>query len=221
MAAGDFASSLITSYQDFLSILPPYLQSFLNLFILVLLISGYSIIIWKFYKFISKKNIFGLNLSKYNTAKHAFSIKLFASLLYLLEYIILIPFMIFIWFSLFTFLLFILAEEGIAVSTILFISAVVIAAIRMTSYYKKAISEDIAKILPLTFLAVFVLNPNLLNIDFMSRVISRFSEIPSFFSQIITYLGFIFLLEIVLRFFDFVFTILDLQSGDDEDEEKD
>lgn len=216
MVMGDLGSQIVETYNSFVSVLPPLFQDFLNLFLLVLLIFIYSLFIWKFYKFIAEKNIFGLDLNRYNKSEHPLFTKLVAGGLYFVEYIIVLPFLIFFWFGIFTFFLILLTEEGIDVGTILLISAVVIAAIRMAAYYQKGLAEEVAKILPFTLLAIFVLNPQFFTIGFFTRIISSIGEIPSFFSEIIGYLLFIIILEIILRLFEFLFSLF----GIDEEETK-
>ncbi len=183
MSVGDFMSQLFQEYEIFISTLPQLIQNFLNLFLFVLLIVIYSIFIWKFYKFIGTKNIFKFDLNKYNKSKHPLLTKIIAAGLYLLEYILVIPFIIFFWYAIFTFFLILFVEEAVAISTILFISAVAIAAIRMSSYlpkYGENLAKDLAKILPFTFLAVSVLNPNIFT-NIIGKLSERFSEISIFF----------------------------------------
>ena len=216
MAAGDLGVQIVEVYNSFVSVLPVPFQGFINLFLLVLLIFVYALFIWKFYKFIAEKNIFGLDLNKYNKSEHPLLTKLAAGGLYFLEYIIILPFLIFFWFAIFTFFLILLTEEGIEVGTILLISAVVIAAVRMAAYYQRGLAEEMAKILPFTLLAIFVLNPQFFTVGFLSRIISSINEIPSFLSAIIGYLAFIITLEIILRLFEFLFSLF----GIDEEEIK-
>ena len=214
---GNFGSQLLEAYNSFIATLPLPFQSFISLFLLVLVIFIYSLFIWKFYKFISEKNIFGLDLNKYNTAEKPFLTKLIAGGLYLVEYIIILPFLIFFWFAIFTFFLILLTGEGIEVGTILVISAVVIASIRMASYYDKNLAEEIAKILPFTLLAISVLNPNFFSKEFITRITSRLSEIPSFFQEILIYLAFIIILEVILRFFEFLFSLFGIEEIKEEE----
>lgn len=213
----NFGSQLLEAYNSFITTLPLPFQSFISLFLLVLVIFIYSLFIWRFYKFISEKNIFGLDLNKYNTAEKPFLTKLIAGGLYLVEYIIILPFLIFFWFAIFTFFLILLTGEGIEVGTILVISAVVIASIRMASYYKKELAEEIAKILPFTLLAISVLNPNFFSKEFITRITSRLSEIPSFFQDILIYLAFIIILEVILRFFEFLFSLFEIEEIKEEE----
>lgn len=199
-------STLVGYYNDFIGYLPGYGKDFFNFLILVLLVVVYSIFIWKFYKFISKKNIIELNLNKYNTYKHEILAKLVAGFLYFIEYIIILPFLIFFWYATFTLLLIILSQ-GQDTSQILLISAIVIAVIRMTSYYKEDLSQDIAKLLPLTLLAVSVLNPiSFIKSQYFASLVNHLIRLPEFFVQIAYYLAFIIFLEIILRFFYFIFS---------------
>ena len=100
------------------------------------------------------------------------------------------------------------------VLTIPLISATVIAAIRMASYYKENLSQEIAKILPFTLLAISVLNPSFfLETQYLGRVINQLIQIPSFFSNIAYYLIFIIILEIILRLFEFVFSLFKLEKA--------
>lgn len=209
----NIGTQLIEIYKDIFSTLSPPIATFLNFMILVLVIVAYSIFIWKFYRFVSKKNILGLDLNKYNKSNHPLFTKLFAGLLYLAEYIIILPIVIFIWFSVFTLFLLFLTE--LEIQTLLIISATIIAAIRMTSYYKENLSKDIAKLLPLTLLAVSLLDPSFFNVE---RILSNFSQIPQFFSNIFYYLFFIFLIEMILRLFDFIFSLFGIEETLKEEE---
>lgn len=211
-----FNVGLIESYNLFLDSLPPTFANFLSLFILVVLISAYAIFIWKFYRWVATKNILELNLNRFNSARHPLFTKLVAGFFYLLEYMIILPFLIFFWFGIFTIFL-ILLTDNLQVSFLLIISATVIAAIRMTAYYKEDLSKDVAKLLPFTLLAVSIANPNFFQVD---RIVSQISEIPLYLSSILSYLGFIVILEIILRVFDFIFAIFEVQEEGVDEESK-
>ena len=104
--------------------------------------------------------------------------------------------------------------ENIELSRILLISATVIAAIRMTAYYKEDLSKDIAKLLPFTLLGVGITQFGALNV---TNIIEQLFEIPTYFSHIASYLIFIFIIEFILRIIETAF----VASGiDGEDEAK-
>ena len=201
-------ANLLEVYNLFISGMPPLIQNFIGLFLIVLLIVAYSIFVWKFYRSISTKNIIELDLNQYNRLKHPFLTKLLAGAFYFFEYLIIMPILIFIWLSIFTLLL-IFLTENLDISVLLIISATIIAAIRMTSYYKEELARDLAKLIPFTFLAISILNPGFFSIE---RIFNQFAELPNFFSKIFIYLIFIIVLEMILRFFDFIFSLFRLNE---------
>ncbi len=205
-------TEIAAAYNGFLNNLPLWAQNFVNLLLLVTLIVVYSIIIWKFYRFVARKDIFKLNLSKYNKANHPAWEKILAAVLYLLEYIIIIPFLIFFWFVVFTFFL-ILLTEGLDVGKILIVSAIVISAVRMTAYYKEDLSRELAKLLPFNLLAIAMLTQGLFNFE---KILENLSQLPAFFNEMMIYLLFIVCLEVVMRFFDFLFSFFGLEEEDEE-----
>lgn len=203
-----FSSQLLIIYNSFIATLPLFAQKFIALFLLVLLVVIYAVFIWKFYRFIATKNILKLNLSKYNKYEHPFLTKIVAGALYLIEYIIILPFLIFFWFGIFTLFL-IFLTEGLEVSALLIVSATIVSAIRMTSYYSEDLSRDLAKLLPFTLLAISITKPGFFDVE---RIINHFAGIPELMGNIAIYLAFIILLEIILRFFDFIFSLFGLED---------
>jgi hypothetical protein len=119
---------------------------------------------------------------------------------------------VFIGFSGFTILLILLTENR-TISSILLLSATIVAAIRMASYYKKDLAQDLAKLLPLTLVSVSLLTPNFFSIE---RIINQVSEIPVFTSDILTYFFFIIALETILRIFDLIFSIFEISEPEEE-----
>ncbi len=222
MAEGinNIGTELFGFYKEFVGFFPSYIGVFFNFLIFVLIVVIYSVFVWKFYRFISKKNPLGLNLDKYQKAGHPFLSRLLIGGLYFLEYIIVLPFLIFIIFAIFTFFLIILTQSQ-DISQILIISGIVITAIRMTAYYKEELSREIAKMLPLTLLAIAVLNPNTFSqAQFIERIFTQLNQIPNFFSEIFYYLIFIIIIEALLRFFSFIFSLFDLEETEEIKEVK-
>lgn len=216
VSIGNLGTEIFTSYNSIVSLLPLFVQQFISLFLIVLLIFIYSVFIWKFYRFIAKKNIIELNLNKYNLSEHPFLTKTIAAIFYFVEYIIVMPFLIFFWFSIFTLFL-IFLTENLGIGTLLIISASIIAAVRMTSYYHEDLAKDLAKLFPFTLLAISLLNPNFFSIE---RIFNQFKEIPVFFNEILIYLVFIIILEIILRVVDFLFSLFKLKEDDNEETNK-
>ncbi len=196
----DFTSALISAYNGFLSLLSPFFKNFFNLFFLALLVFAYATFVWKLHKFISTKNVLNLKLKQYNTIEHPTLAKIASIGLYVLEYIVIMPFLIFFWFAIFGLALTIFTN--LQVNEILIVSTVIVAAIRITSYSNELIARQVAKLLPLTVLADSLLVPGFFSFE---RVLNNINQIPNFLSQIVYYLAFITLVEIILRLFDSFF----------------
>ena len=217
MVVGNFSSDVIETYRSLISVAPPQFQGFVNLFLIVILMVIYSVIIWKLHKFIATKNIFKFDLNKYNTAEHPVLTKLIASGFYLLEYIVIIPFIIFFLFSAFNIFLIFVMELDLKV--IFFISAAILATIRILAYipkYGEDLAKEIAKLLPLNLLAITLLTPNFFNVE---RILGNLSRINEFSSVILNYLVFIVVLEALLRFFEFLFNIMGIEDVPKEKKE--
>lgn len=201
-------TEIANAYNSFISSLSPAVQNFLNIFFLILLITIYSIFIWKFYRFIATKNIIRLNLNQYNKSSSPVLTKILAGLFYFVEYIIILPFIIFFWFSIFTIFL-IFLTEGIELPNIILLSAVIVGAIRMTAYYKEDLAKDLAKLIPFTLLAISMTKSGFF--DFPA-ILSKFTQLPLFFANILSYLAIIIVLEIILRSFDLIFSLFGLEE---------
>jgi len=207
---GSVGAFLSTHYQNFLAILPPWLQMGVNLLMLILLVFIYAVIVWKMHKLLSKKNIIELNLRQYNKSEHAFWKKVLAGALYLAEYVVILPFLVFFGFIIFTIFVIILNPD-IPTNTVLIISAVIVGAIRITAYYKEELSRDLAKLLPLNLLVVSIVRSKIITFD---EIFSQFSQIPNYILTIPYYLGFIVAIEIILRTFEIIFSIFKKDDSD-------
>ncbi len=185
-------------YDSFIKGLPDPVPTFVTLLILTIIIAVYSVFIWKFYNFISTKNVLSLDLKKLNKLEHPVSAKILASLFYVLEYLIILPILIFFWFAFFTALLTVLSKE-LPANAIILISAMIIAAVRVTAYipkYGESVSGEIAKIVPFTLLGISLTNPNFFKID---EIFLQFNKVLPLINDIWIYLFFIIALEFLLR----------------------
>ncbi|MCH7568778.1 MAG: hypothetical protein IIA87_05130 [Nanoarchaeota archaeon] len=203
----EFKDGLITGYKDITQTVPTEYSSLINLFIFAILIALYAIFTWKFYRYLSKKDLIELNLQQYNRTTHPFLNKLFAMFLYLIEYIIILPFLIFFWFAVLALLILVLSEE-LVINQVIIVSAAIVAAIRMLAYYEEDLSKDLAKIFPFTVLVIFILSPGFFSLE---RIISNLSQIPTLLTSILYFLIFIIVLELILRTAD---TLINLARSD-------
>ena len=201
--------ALNNSLNSISSLFPEPYKSYLILGIFILLISIYSIFVWKFYRFLAKRDLLELNLNQYNNSDHPFLKKFFEVLLFIAEYIIILPVVVFFWFFVISIILLLLAKEH-SISNILLISATMVGAIRISAYYNEDLSKDLAKLFPLTVLAVAFLTPNFFDLN---DTISKISEIPNLFTNIIFYLISIVILEFILRIFFLIIPNNDEEEG--------
>ena len=172
-------------------------ESYLQLFTFTIGLSIYAIFVWYFYKSLSKRDLFSINLEKYNLPyiKHKTLGKVGSILAYILKYGIIFPIYVFIWFLILSLFLLVLSEE-ITVNNILLTSIVVVSTVRVISYFKEDMSSDLAKLIPLALLAIALSNPNFFSSE---TALARLSEIPILWSQIVQFLIFSIVLEWILR----------------------
>ena len=100
-------------------------------------------------------------------------------------------------------------SQGKSVENMLLVSAAIIAVIRMISYYNENLSKEVAKLLPLNLLAILLVTPGFFSIE---KSIESFSQITVFGKEIMAYFIFILVLEVILRFFDFIFSLFELDD---------
>ena len=155
---------------------------------------AYAIFIFKFYRFIARKDIFKLGLRDYSQGEGFFS-RLFAALLYAVEYLILFPIFTFFWFGILS-LAFIFLSKTQELQYILLISMALVAVIRITSYYNEDLSKDLAKMLPFALLAVFIIDISYFS---FSSSLALLKSTPSMWKVVFYYLIAVIFLELVLR----------------------
>jgi hypothetical protein len=172
-------------------------ETYLQLFVFTIGLFVYAVFVWHFYKTLSKRDIFKINLEKYNLpyVKHKTLGKVGSTIAYILKYGFIFPIYIFIWFLILSLFLLVLTEE-VAINNILLTSIVVVSATRVTSYYKEDLSNDLAKLIPFALLAISLVNPNFFS---METTVARLSEISNLWSQILQFLIFSIVLEWILR----------------------
>lgn len=173
----------------------PGFEKVILVFTLSLIIALISVFIWKFYKTLSKRDFIKLDLKRYNRSDNPIFGKVGAIFLYIIEYIVIMPFLIFIWFSALSIIL-LLISDGSAVSDILVVTAAMVAAIRILSYYEQEIAIDVAKMFPFITLSMFLLSPGTFKLE---EKLSYLSSISSLLENIPYFLLFILFLEILLR----------------------
>ena len=116
-------------------------------------IAVYGIFVFNFYRFLARKDIFRLDLDKYNHTTRPLVHKTFASVLYVVKFLIVFPAFVFFWFVVLAFLLSLMARNQ-SVDSILLAAMGVVGSIRICAYYNQTLSTDLAKILPFALLGI-------------------------------------------------------------------
>ena len=194
------------------------MQNFANLLLLTIIVAIYVVFIWKLHIFISTKNILRLNLNKYNKNNHPILAKIIAGFLYLLEYVIILPILIFFWFLIFAILLMFIAS-GMEPGSIILLAAITIAVLRVVAYipkYGESASAETAKVIPFTLLAIGLTEPLFFNSE---EMIARISDLPQLFQGISPYIFFIVAIELILRSLTFMVSIFEKKGGTELEED--
>lgn len=155
----------------------------------------YAIFVFRFYRFIARRDIFPLDLNQYNNVKFPWLRKFTEVFFYIVEYLLVFPLFLTFWYGMLTILLGVLAK-GQPLESILLASIAVVATIRVTAYHNEELSKDLAKMLPFALLAIF-----LIDISYFSwqTSLATLMQIPSVLHTLAYYLIFVIALEFVLR----------------------
>lgn len=157
---------------------------------LILFLTGmivYSLFIFKFYRFISRRDLFKINRERAHSK--------LGKLAYALQYIFLFPMVAFLWFLVISVLLSVLSTV-LTIGNIFMISMALLATIRITAYADQGLSEDIAKMVPFALLGVFLLD---ITTSSTSAIFNVVDQLPSTKLTLIYYFVFIFAIEMLLK----------------------
>lgn len=161
----------------------------------VLAIAGYGVLVFKYYRFVAARDMFQLDLSRYEGLKLGWAGVLLQVTLYVFKNLILFPVFAFFWFAVLTLVLAFLSK-GQSFSETLLIAVATVSAIRVTAYYSEDLSRDLAKILPFAVMGVFLVDTSFFSI---SESLNTLNEASDYNAHILYYLLFLIALEFVLR----------------------
>ena len=158
-------------------------------------IAVYGIFVFNFYRFLARKDIFKLDLDKYNRTTRPRVHKTFASILYVVKFLIVFPAFVFFWFVVLAFLLSLMARNQ-SVDSILLAAMAVVGSIRMCAYYNQTLSTDLAKILPFALLGITLIDRSLVNIPTSS---ANLAEAVEYWETMVYYMAAVVILEMIMR----------------------
>ncbi len=163
--------------------------------IFVLGMAVYAFSVFKFYRFVASRDMFKLDLSRYEESRHRWVRTFLHVVSYTCKYIILFPIFASLWVAVLTLILAFLSKER-PFPEILQMALATVTAIRVVAYYNEDLSRDVAKILPFAVLAIFLIDASFFTI---SESLDVLKESKDHTEKILYYLGFLIVVEFALR----------------------
>ena len=167
----------------------------LNVGVYVIGIAAYAVFVFHFYRFISSRDMFTFDLSRYEESRYKAVRGILHFIVYVAKYIIVFPFFAFFWLAVLTVILAFLSKDR-TLSDILVISLATVSTIRVAAYYHEDLSRDLAKILPFAVLGIFIIDASFFTIEDSLTVIH---DANNHRETIFYYFALLVALEFVLR----------------------
>ena len=187
MDINDFLPSGLNVY-DAIDLLRPVVVYILGMTV-------YAVFVFNFYRFVATRDMFQIDLSKYEESRFRWIRAFLQIVMYVVKYLIVFPVFAFFWFAILTLILTFLSKEQ-SFTEILLMALATVSAIRVASYYNEALSMDLAKILPFAVLGIFVVDTSFFTV---SGSLDTLLEAESYMENILYYLAFLIALEFALR----------------------
>jgi hypothetical protein len=161
----------------------------------IVAISVYSVFVFIFYRALAKRDLITLNLNHYSDNLSGRVRKYARTILFVLQYIVVVPVLITFWTLVLAIILTLLSPEADHSRNAL-IATSVVGAVRILSYWTEDLSRDVAKMLPFGVLGVFLVGDAQVQISEIEELFSGLNEIATSF---ISSLFLIAVLESILR----------------------
>ena len=155
----------------------------------------YAILIFNLYRFMSRRDIFNLDFSKYEESRYPALRKTLHLIFYISKYLLIFPLFAFFWFGVLVVMVAFLSKTR-EVDDLLLIAMAVLTSVRVTSYYTEDLSRDIAKMLPFALLGIFLIDLSYFDLSTSTELLNR---VGAEWQSIFYYWVFVVLLELVLR----------------------
>ncbi len=191
-----FLFAALSPAKPFFDLALPSLYSRLpQLIVITISIVLYGFLIYRFYRFLAKRDVFGLDIKKYYEEHSGWKRIFHSTVLGIIKYGLFFPIVVFFWFAGFT-VLFSFLAKNLPVDQLLLVCIAFVTAIRITSYYTEDLSRDLAKLIPLALLGISLAEPNFFSLSLLQE---RAASVGTLISDILAYFLFIILVEWVLR----------------------
>lgn len=169
-----------------------------NFIMFILGLSGFSIFVYFSYRYISKRELiprFHLLEDKSDSKSTMHTIA------YISSHVVAFPIIIFAFFVVYAILIFLTSQELLPIKITLYVAMALIGIVRVTSYFREELAEQLASNIPFCLLAVFltstvVADPNFLTVGKLSNA---FTGIWMFMPAVISAIIVLSILEGICR----------------------
>lgn len=163
-----------------------------NVVVMALAIVAYGAVIGMFWKTLSRRNMIEVDWKKIHGG---FGTQVFERVKFGLEYAIIFPIATFVWFVVLTIFLYFMSKTA-SIADMMFIAISLVAATRACAYLDEDIAGDIAKVVPIAILGVFLTNPTMFSPIIIEQ---RLDEMSTLVMDAVPYFAMLMALEIILR----------------------
>lgn len=154
--------------------------------------SVYAALVFHFYKHVSRRL-----LIEYRTPKTVGWRRFFVLVFYGLEYLLVSPFILFLWALILASIVFVLAK-GFSAEQALLMSMALLATVRVTAYFTEELAADVAKLIPLALLAIIAFDAAAIDLAAFWVKVQSLLE-PTMIATGLAAFAFIVALELLLR----------------------
>jgi len=162
----------------------------------IIAIAVYSGFVFMFYRILAKKDLLTLDLSKYADDFGGKVKKYLRSVLFVLQYIVVVPVLIAFWTLVLAVILTLLSDSSDDHARNALIATSVVGAVRILAYWTEDLSRDVAKMLPFAVLGVYLVSSTSVQWSAFQELLESLPELAkSFFSSLVL----LAILETLLR----------------------
>ena len=184
-----------TTQDELLLILRDFATDTFPTLMAIIAIAAYSGFVFMFYRLLAKRDLLTLDLKRYEDSMTGRIRVFFRSLLFVAQYVLLIPILIGFWTVVMATILTPLSDSSDH-SRNAMIATSVVGAVRILAYWTEDLSRDVAKMLPFAVLGVFLVGSTSVN---FSEFEALYSNLPELADAYLNSLILLSILETVLR----------------------
>ena len=184
-----------TTQDELLLILRDFTTDTFPTLMAIIAIAAYSGFVFMFYRLLAKRDLLTLDLKRYEDSMTGRIRVFFRSLLFVAQYVLLIPILIGFWTVVMATILTLLSDSSDHTRNAM-IATSVVGAVRILAYWTEDLSRDVAKMLPFAVLGVFLVGSTSVN---FSEFEALYSNLPELADAYLNSLILLSILETVLR----------------------